>query len=105
MKRKSGNPEEAYLLDKLKEIYGTSAFKPTNSAEGDVITPGFVWEHKFRNTIGFTIQAVVWLKAKVRALRRSREPVLVIKNKEGNRLAVIELDTLLSLIRKAHGEE
>ncbi len=101
MTRKPDNPEEAFLLNALVELFGQeNVTKPNRGKDGDVSTPGFQWEHKFRNTKGFTINWSHWLSIKSRAAARSKHPVLVIKNSEGVRLATIDLEVLLSLIRR-----
>jgi hypothetical protein len=97
MGRKPDNKEEAYLLDRLREIYGDLAVKP-RAIGGDAQTPHHQWEHKYRSTSGFTVQKDHWDKISARAAMERTRPVLVIKNKHQQRLAVLELDDLLELL-------
>ena len=95
---KPSNPEEEYLLNRLKDIYGSQAQKPTRSKHGDVSTPEHQWEHKFRSSKGFTVNWGHWELIEGRAALLGRDPVLVIKNSRGRRLAVMDLDDLLKLM-------
>lgn len=98
MAKKPDNPEEAYLLEALKDIFGDDAIKPAQTM-GDVQTPGYQWEHKYRNTEGFTVRRDHWNKIKGRAALRGAHAVLVIRNKHRERIAVVDLDMLLSHIK------
>ncbi len=97
MSRKPDNKEEAYLLERLKEIYGSLAVKP-RAIGGDAQTPHHQWEHKYRNTDGFTVQKDHWDKICARAALEDTNPVLVVKNKHQQRLAVLRLEDLLTLL-------
>jgi len=99
MPRKPDNPEEGFLLDCLQDVYGPLAHKPTDPKHGDASSPYHQWEHKYRNTKGFSITYPFWEKIKNRADSLGKDGIIVVRNSTGERLACLELDSLLKLLK------
>lgn len=99
MSRKPDNAWEAWLLERLREIFGEEAAKPA-AKRGDAQTPGFQWEHKYRGTDGFTVSKDHRDKIAGRAALFGNDWVLVVRNKHGQRVAVMDVEALLRLIKE-----
>lgn len=91
-----------YIALKLREIdkYSRSTKGSGNKGEkGDVKTSlDLHFECKLRNTDSITINSKVWKKLNEEIpLHSQKIPVLALENKEGKKLAVLDLDDFLNL--------
>ena len=93
---------ELYVAEKLKQTYKYS--RPTIASgalpfeKGDVKNPYFLVECKDWNTNSFSIKDDVWYKLKCQAAHAYKDPVYIIENKKGNRLAVMDAEDWFSLV-------
>jgi len=99
---KKGLKLERYVSEKLLPTYKYS--RPTIGSgctpveKGDVKNPYFTIECKNWNTNSFSIKDDVWRKIKVEAAREQKDPVYIVENKNGNRLAIMDLGDWINLI-------
>ena len=96
------NKLELYIAEKLKPIYKysrpTIASGATPVEKGDTKNPYFVIEAKEWNTDSLSIKNDVWEKLRGEAASEYKDPVYVIENKKGYRLAVMDLDDWCNLL-------
>jgi len=108
------NMLEAYVAERLKNIYKysrpTIASGATPVEKGDIKNPYFAIECKIRNTDSVSIKNPVWEEIRGIAAREHKDPVYIIQNKKGHRLAVMDLEDWFELVfellewRKEHGQ-
>jgi tRNA(Ile2) C34 agmatinyltransferase TiaS len=100
--RSKGELLEAFVAAKLEPIYKYS--RPTIGSgstpveKGDVKNPYFMIECKNWNTKSFSIRDDVWQKLRREAAHDSKDPVYVVENSAGNRLAIMDLEDWFSLV-------
>ena len=96
------NTLELYVAAKLEKIYKysrpTIASGATPVERGDIKNPYFSIECKIRNTDSFSIKNPVWEEIRGIAAREYKDPVYVIQNKKGNRLAVLDFDDWINMV-------
>jgi len=97
------NKLEAYVAEKLKEIYKysrpTIASGATPVEKGDIKNPYFLIECKDWNTKSFSIKKDVWDKLRAQAANdQYKDPVYVVENSSGDRLAIMCLEDWFSLV-------
>jgi len=96
------NKLELYVAEKLKHIYKYS--RPTIGSgstpieKGDIKNPYFCIESKNWNTKSFSIKDDVWYKIKSEAATEYKDPVYIVENKHGNRLAIMDLEDWFNLV-------
>ena len=96
------NMLELYVAERMKPTYKYS--RPTVASgafdfeKGDVKNPYFVIECKDWNTASFSIKDDVWRGLKTQAAREMKDPVYIVENSKGNRLAIMDLEDWLDLI-------
>jgi len=93
---------ELYVAEKLKRIYKYS--RPTIGSgstpveKGDIRNPYFCIECKDWNTKSCSVKDDVWYKIKGEAAAEYKDPVYIIENSTGNRLAVMDLEDFFNLV-------
>lgn len=97
------NKLELYVAEKLKRIYRhsrpTIASGATPVEKGDIKNPYFLIECKDWNTNSFSIKNEVWHTLKGQAANDSyKDPIYVVENKSGDRLAVMDLEDWFNLV-------
>lgn len=97
------NELERYVAEKLKKIYKysrpTIASGATPVEKGDIKNPYFLIECKNWNTDSFSIKYKVWHTLRGQAAADNyKDPIYVVENKSGDRLAVMDLEDWLNLI-------
>lgn len=97
------NSLESYVSSKLEQVYKysrpTIASGATPVEKGDIKNPYFLIECKIRNTNSFSIKDNVWYKLKGEAAQdQGKDPVYIIENVKGNRLAIMDLEDFFNLI-------
>jgi len=97
-----GKQLEQYVVNKFNEV-GIKAKRTKGSGNkgqaGDVQQDCFVVECKKRNTKDITIKADVWKKLKNEIpLHSTRFPLYCLENKNGERLAVMDLEDFFNII-------
>ena len=96
------NKLELYVAAKLKPTYKysrpTIASGATPVEKGDIKNPYFAIECKDWNTASFSIKDDVWYTIKGQAARDRKDPVYVVENKNGNRLAIMDLEDWFNLV-------
>jgi DNA-directed RNA polymerase subunit RPC12/RpoP len=97
------NRLEMYVAAKLEEVYKysrpTIASGATPVEKGDVKNPYFLIECKDWNTNSFSIKDDVWHKLKAEAAAdQMKDPVYIVENAKGNRLAIMDLEDWFNLI-------
>jgi len=99
-----GKELEQYVVNKFNDI-GIKAKRTKGSGNkgqaGDVQQDLFVCECKKRNTKDMTIKEDVWKKLKNEIpLHSVRLPLYCLENKNGERLAVVDLDDFFMILSK-----
>ena len=96
------NKLELFVAERLKKVYEysrpTIASGATPAESGDVKNPYFTIECKMRNTYSYSIKDDVWAKVKAEAAHDSKDPVYIIENSVGNRLAIMDLEDWFNLV-------
>jgi len=96
------NRLELYVAAKLEHVYKysrpTIASGATPAEKGDIKNPYFCIECKDWNTSSFSIKDDVWRKIRVEAARDRKDPVYIVENAKGNRMAIMDLDDWFSLV-------
>jgi PHD/YefM family antitoxin component YafN of YafNO toxin-antitoxin module len=96
------NRLELYVSSKLEPTYKwsrpTIASGATPVEKGDVKNPYFCIECKDWSTKSFSIKDDVWQKIKGEADRERKDPVYIVENKHGNRLAIMDVDDWINLV-------
>lgn len=96
------NKLELFVAAMLEPMYKwsrpTIASGATPVEKGDIKNPYFTIECKDWNTNSFSIKDDVWKKLKVEAAHESKDPVYVMENKRGNKLAVMDFMDWLNLV-------
>lgn len=101
-KREIGDELESYLEENFPDYTPTKNSGALN-LDNDGKHPIFTIEAKNQpGNSGFTIKKSEWDKLRTRSRKMLRDPMLVIQNKDNERLCVIELDTMISLIKKEY---
>lgn len=97
-----GDKLEAYVAAKLEQVWKysrpTIASGATPAEKGDVKNPYFCIECKNWATDSFSIKNDVWEKLKVEAASEYKDPVYVVENASGHRLALMDLDDWFNLV-------
>ena len=93
---------ELYVAEKLKPIYKysrpTIASGATPVEKGDIVNPYFQIECKDWNTNSFSIKHDVWKTCRYLAAMEYKDPVYVVENKAGYKLAILDLDDWFNLL-------
>jgi hypothetical protein len=96
------NKLELYVAARLEPTYKysrpTIASGATPVEKGDIKNPYFSIECKDWNTDSFSIKNDVWYTIKSQAARDRKDPVYIVENKHGNRLAIMDLDDWVNLV-------
>jgi len=96
------NKLEMYVAAMLEPIYKysrpTIASGATPVEKGDIKNPYFLIECKDWNTKSFSIKDDVWQIVKVQAARDYKDPVYVVENETGNRLAIMDLNDWFNMV-------
>ena len=96
------NKLELYVAERLKEIYRysrpTIASGATPVEKGDVKNPYFLIECKDWNTKSFSIKDDVWYKLKGQAAEVYKDPIYIVENKSGNKLAIMDFNDWVSMV-------
>lgn len=97
-----GSKLEKYVASRLEPIYKysrpTIASGATPVEKGDIKNPYFLIECKNWGTESLSIKSDVWKKVKIEAAHDSKDPVYVIENKSGIRLAVMDFDDWVAFV-------
>lgn len=100
--RKNTNKLELYVAERLKEIYGhsrpTIASGATPIEKGDVKNPYFLIECKIRSTKSFSIKDPDWYILRGQAAAEYKDPIYIVQNKSGDRLAIMDLDDWINFV-------
>lgn len=97
------NTLEAYVAEKMREVYKysrpTIASGATPAEKGDNKNPWFNIECKQKRTSkAFTIPYAEWYKNCGEADRQYKDPVYVVENSNGEKIAAMRLDEWFQLI-------
>ena len=97
------NKLEAYVAEKMKEVYKyarpTIASGATDAEKGDIKNPFFGIECKIkRSSKSFTIPYAEWYKNCGESDSQFKDPVFIVENKDGEKIAAMRLDEFFDLI-------
>lgn len=100
--REKGSELERYIAYKFEPIYKYS--RPTRASgatpveKGDVKNPYFAIECKNWDTKSFSIKNDVWEKLEYEAARDSKDPLYVVENSSGHKLAIMGVEDYFNLL-------
>ena len=93
---------ELYVAKKLEPIYKysrpTIASGATPVEKGDIKNPYFQIECKDWNTNSFSIKHEVWKTCRYLAAMEYKDPVYIVENKAGYKLAILDCDDWFNLL-------
>lgn len=97
------NPLEIYVAEKMKEVYKyarpTIASGATDAEKGDIKNPWFGIECKQKKSAkAFTIPYDEWEKNAGEADTQYKDPVFIVENEVGEKIAAMRLDEWFDLI-------
>jgi hypothetical protein len=102
------NKLEAYVAEKMREVYKyarpTIASGATDAEKGDIKNPWFGIECKQKkHSKSFTIPYADWYKNCGESDNAYKDPVFIVENEDGEKIAAMRLDEWFQLVYELMG--